>query len=119
MRASCEYHTRKGDPAARIERAIRLERQKATGQPVAGSWIGLVPPFPHVETWLQGRRESWGEKGPVLEAFTWNASDLKDFPILIEMQEKQNTVRMRFTEVRFVKPDAKQFDLPTNYGQMK
>jgi len=27
-------------------------------------------------------------------------------------------VRMHFTQVRFVKPDAKQFELPANYGQM-
>ncbi len=60
-----------------------------------------------------------GSKGPVIEAVTWKAADLKDFPIQIEMKEKKNTVRMRFTGVRFDKPDAKQFDLPTNYGRMK
>jgi hypothetical protein len=58
-------------------------------------------------------------KGPVLEAVTWNATDLKDFPLQVEMKENVNTVRMNFTQVRFVKPDAKQFDLPANYGQMK
>jgi hypothetical protein len=59
------------------------------------------------------------DNGPVLEAVTWNASDLKDFPLQIEMKEKQNTVRMHFTQVRFVKPEASQFDVPTAYGQMK
>ena len=59
------------------------------------------------------------DKGPVFEAVTWNAADLKDFPLQIEMKEKQNTVRMHFTQVQFVKPDAKQFDLPANYGPMK
>jgi hypothetical protein len=58
-------------------------------------------------------------KGPVLEAVTWNANDLKDFPILIEMKEKDKTVQMHFTQVRFVKPDAKQFDVPAAYGRMK
>ena len=58
-------------------------------------------------------------KGPVLEAVTWNATDLKDFPLQVQMKQKENTVRMNFTQVRFVKPDAKQFDLPANYGQMK
>ena len=58
-------------------------------------------------------------KGPVLEAVTWNATDLKDFPIQIEMKEKDNTVRMHFTDVRFVKPDAKQFEVPAAYGRMK
>jgi len=58
-------------------------------------------------------------KGPVLEAVTWNATDLKDFPIQIEMKEKDNTVFMHFTDVRFVKADAKQFEVPAAYGRMK
>ena len=57
-------------------------------------------------------------KGPVLEAFTWNATDLKDFPLQIEMKEKGNTMRMHFTQVRLIKPDARQFELPANYSKM-
>jgi hypothetical protein len=58
-------------------------------------------------------------KEPVLEAVVWNATDLKDFPIQVEMKENDNTMRMHFTDVRFVKPDAKQFDVPAAYGHMK
>jgi len=54
-----------------------------------------------------------------LEAVVWNATDLKDFPIQIEMKEKDRTVLMHFTNVRFDKPDAKQFDVPAAYGRMK
>ena len=60
-----------------------------------------------------------GSTGPVLEAVVWNATDLKDFPLQIQMNQKDNKVIMRFSQVRLVKPDAKQFDLPPNYGQMK
>ena len=59
------------------------------------------------------------DQGPVLQAITWNAADLKDFPVQIEMKEKQDTVRMRFTQIRFVKADPKQFNLPTAYSLMK
>ena len=59
------------------------------------------------------------DKGPVLEAVTWNAADLKDFPLQIQMKQKDNKVLMRFSQVSFVRPDAKQFDLPSNYGLMK
>ncbi|MCX6930085.1 MAG: DUF4412 domain-containing protein [Verrucomicrobia bacterium] len=59
------------------------------------------------------------DKASVLQATTWNATDLKDFPIQIELKEKENRVIMRFSQVHFVKPDAKQFDPPSNYGQMK
>ena len=58
-------------------------------------------------------------QGPVFEAVTWNAADLKDFPLQIEIRDKQSTVRMHFTQVRFTKPDARQFDPPANYGPMK
>jgi hypothetical protein len=58
-------------------------------------------------------------KGQVLEATTWNAEDLKDFPLLIDMKEQLNTVRMHFTQPRFTKPDAQQFEVPATYGLMK
>jgi hypothetical protein len=58
-------------------------------------------------------------KGPVLQAVTWNATDLKDFPLQIELKEKVNTVRMRFTQLRFAKPDPKQFEVPATYGLIK
>ena len=51
----------------------------------------------------------------VLEATTWNAADLEDFPIQIEMKGKEGTVRMRFKQIRLAKPDAKQFEVPTDY----
>ena len=58
-------------------------------------------------------------KASVLEAVVWNATDLKDFPIQIEMKEKDRTVRMHFTDVRFVKPDDNLFEVPAAYGLMK
>jgi hypothetical protein len=59
------------------------------------------------------------DKGAVLEAITWNAADLKDFPLQIEMKEKENTVRMHFSQVSLTKPDARQFEVPPGYGLMK
>ncbi len=59
------------------------------------------------------------EQGPMFEAVTWNASDLKNFPLQIEIKDKQGTVRMFFSQVRFVRPDAKQFDPPATYSPMK
>ena len=53
----------KNDPGARIERAVRIERVKTAGKPVNGSWIGLVPPFPAVETWFSSARTKYGESG--------------------------------------------------------
>ena len=59
------------------------------------------------------------DQGPVLQATTWNAADLKDFPVQIELKEKEDTVRMRFTDIRLGKADPQQFDVPAGYGLMK
>jgi hypothetical protein len=55
------------------------------------------------------------DKGQTIEATTWNATDLKDFPVQIKTTEKENTSVMRYTQVQFAKPDAKQFDAPAGY----
>ena len=56
-------------------------------------------------------------KGKNFEATTWNATDLKDFPIQIETKEKENTSTIHFAKVQLEKPDAKQFELPEGYTQ--
>jgi tetratricopeptide (TPR) repeat protein len=58
------------DPAAMIERQIRMEKlEKSSDGNVAvsigGSFLNHVPPFPIVKSWVQGKRSSWEEKGPV------------------------------------------------------
>ena len=55
-------------------------------------------------------------KGAVLlDAMTWNASDMKDFPLRIETKENGNTTIMQFQQVSFANPDAKLFEAPTGY----
>jgi hypothetical protein len=56
------------------------------------------------------------DNGNPVEAMTWNASDLKDFPIQIQTTEKQGTSIMHFSEIQFDKPDPKQFDAPADYA---
>lgn len=54
------------DQAAAIQREIRFEKMRALGGgAVGGSYLGMVPPFPKVQRWIQGNRESWDELGPV------------------------------------------------------
>jgi len=55
------------------------------------------------------------EKGQILEATTWNATDLKDFPLQIRTKEKENTSIVRYKQVQFTKPEAKQFEAPAGY----
>jgi hypothetical protein len=58
-------------------------------------------------------------RGTALQAVTWNAADLKDFPLQIEIKEKGNIVRMHFTQIQFTKPGPQQFEVPPAYGLMK
>ena len=51
----------------------------------------------------------------VLEATTWNASDLKDFPLQIQTKDKGNTSILRFSKIQFINTDARQFELPGSY----
>jgi len=54
-------------------------------------------------------------KGQKAEAVVWNATDMKDFPVQMQMNDKQTTVVMRYNEVHLGKPDAKQFDVPAGF----
>ena len=54
------------DPAAALERGMRIEKLEAeTGGAPGGSYQGKRPPFPKVSSWVQGERTDWDEVGPV------------------------------------------------------
>lgn len=55
------------------------------------------------------------DKGGKLESTIWEATDLKDFPVQISTKERDDTVMLRFKQVQFAKPDAKQFDVPAGF----
>lgn len=53
----------------------------------------------------------------LLQATTWNAKDLQDFPLQIETAEGGKTSMMHFTQVSLARPDANLFELPAGYKQ--
>jgi hypothetical protein len=57
------------------------------------------------------------EQGQPVEAITWNATDLKGFPIQIQIRDKESTSFVRFKQVQFTKPEAKEFEPPAGYTQ--
>lgn len=62
------------------------------------------------------------DKGKTQEATVWNATDMKNFPIQMQMKEKESTVVMKYKNVQFAKPDAKKFEAPagmTKYDNMQ
>jgi hypothetical protein len=50
-------------------------------------------------------------------ATVWNATKLKDFPIKIEHTESGQPVILRFQEVKFAKPEARNFDPPAGFAR--
>jgi hypothetical protein len=46
-------------------------------------------------------------------ATVWEASDLKSFPVQIQAVDGASVITMRFRQVQFERPVAKDFDLPT------
>jgi len=59
-------------------------------------------------------------KGAVLiQATTWNAADLKDFPLQIQVSENGRTTIMHFQNVNLNRPDPRLFDVPAGYRQIR
>jgi hypothetical protein len=57
-----------------------------------------------------------GERN-ILDAITWNATDLKDFPVQIQTQDKGSTSILHFRQIQFTRPEAKLFEIPDRYKQ--
>jgi hypothetical protein len=57
------------------------------------------------------------EQGRPIEAITWNATDLKGFPVQIQIRDKESTSFVRFKQVQLTKPEAKLFEPPAGYTQ--
>jgi len=58
---------------------------------------------------------SVGEDGTKQDATVWNATDMKGFPMKIQMEEAGNKMSMTFSNVKTAAPEAKLFDPPADY----
>lgn len=59
------------------------------------------------------------DQGQDLEATTWNATDMKDFPLKIETKEKENTSLIHFSNVQLTQPAASLFQPPAGFTEYK
>jgi hypothetical protein len=58
-----------------------------------------------------------GADGEKHEAIVWNASDLKNFPVKMQMTQAAVTTVMKYSNINFDKPDAKLFDPPAGFDK--
>ena len=56
-----------------------------------------------------------GKDGEKQEALVWNATDLKDFPVKMQMQQADGVMVMTYTDVKLDKPDAQLFEAPAGF----
>lgn len=54
-------------------------------------------------------------EGKATEMTVWNAPDLKDFPVKMEIVERGNQVTIVYKDIKTGKPDAKLFEAPADY----
>lgn len=53
-----------------------------------------------------------GDNGKTVEAILWNASDLKDFPIKIQLKDKDYTIVINFKDIKLARPEQSDFEAP-------
>ncbi|MBC8001795.1 MAG: hypothetical protein H7X97_04325 [Opitutaceae bacterium] len=53
--------------------------------------------------------------GKATEMTVWNAPDLKDFPVKIEMVERGNQITIVYKDIKSGKPEAKLFEAPADF----
>ena len=53
--------------------------------------------------------------GVTVQGVVWNATDLKNFPIKIQLPEGDSLVEMTFKEVKLQKPEISTFEAPVGY----
>jgi outer membrane lipoprotein-sorting protein len=55
------------------------------------------------------------DKGEKKDALVWNASDLKDFPLRVQVTEHGSTLTIDYKDVKLDKPDASLFEAPAGF----
>lgn len=89
------------DPAARIEREVRLEQAGTAGR--GGSYLGQVPPWPHIQRWVQGQRSGWDDVGPAPQLVVfWSRDQMEAIPLdgwMREMAERHADVGLEVLSV--------------------
>jgi hypothetical protein len=54
-------------------------------------------------------------KGRAQEMFVWQATDMKNFPIQMEVPQRSNKLIVKFQKPKLETPDAALFDMPAGY----
>ena len=64
---------------------------------------------------LKSRVTITDEKKQKQEILVWNATDMKNFPVKMQMDATGNEITMLYKHIKFTKPDTRQFEPPAGY----
>ncbi len=101
MQAYAETPVRE-EPAPEPGKAPKLETTRLGEETLAG------------HPCVKNRLTLTDAQGKTQEATTWNATDLRNFPVAIEATDKGTQVTLFFSNVRFGPPPSASFELPRN-----
>lgn len=93
------------DEAANFQKGYKVEKTKTGKETIDG--------HPCVRNKVVVKDDT-GEKQ---EAITWNATDLKDFPVKMQINQKEATVVFHYKDIKLEKPDARQFEAPAGFDK--
>ena len=88
------------DEAADMERKYKIEKTRLGRESIDGHPCEKNKVVVSADT---------GQKH---EALVWYATDLKNFPLKVQMEQQQMTVVMHYRDVKLERPDARQFEAP-------
>jgi hypothetical protein len=88
------------EEAADMHKKFRIEKTRVGNETVGGHACEKTKVVLRPET---------GEKH---EALVWYAKDMNDFPLRIQMEQPDGVVVMDFRDVKFTRPESKQFEAP-------
>jgi hypothetical protein len=57
------------------------------------------------------------EDGTKHEMLVWMAGELKDFPVKMEIAEKESKIIVEYSDISMTKPDAKEFEVPAGFAK--
>ena len=55
------------------------------------------------------------DKGHQQEIIVWDATDMKDFPVQLKLNENGQNILVHYRTVHFVKPEAGSFEAPAGF----
>ena len=92
-----------GEAAADVDRKYKLESTKLGNETIDGH------PCEKNKVVISS------DNGQKHEATVWNATDLRKFPVQIQMTQQDSQVFMHYTNVKLAQPDHKLFEPPAGF----